>query len=601
MDRYLNPKEKEKYPEWLEKQEERRAELAEQRKNREILSTAPPEPENKEDEPEAQYEYHLGDSVYIGASQYEILSFDENRVMLYDFDMPLFNKELSREEFDRKVRENPMNDHLKVSVLPAEEKTVTGENEAQNDTETVQDLSPKTGYDDAFFIDRDNESVTWMYYNPDSNAGGQYVTNTLSFDEIQQAAREYDSAENFFDYLGSIANQELADVGTEWFEEAESQFSQQPDFTDCTKATMQSLVAAVSEVPVYDRETEILYSMLGRLKIDDIELSYDENGLVARDSDNEWHGAEFYHFLVDEAFVFEDDGSVLGIRPDLLDDFKALSEHNGVEVKDNREKEPEPIVPAWEQKKKSKVKSFDLHPDIPMSERHNFDLANNQVEEVNKKERFHRNYAAIKVLKNCQNENRFATPDEQKILSRYVGWGGIPEAFDERAGAWHTEYAMLKNILTPEEYASARESTLTAFYTPPEVSTAIYKVLEQMGFQEGNLLEPSCGIGNFIGMLPKSMENAKVYGVELDTISAGIAQQLYQKSSIAAQGFEEVNVPDSFFDGVIGNVPFGDFKVSDKRYDKYNFLIHDYFFAKSLDKLRPGGVMSLVTSKGNIA
>lgn len=203
-------------------------------------------------------------------------------------------------------------------------------------------------------------------------------------------------------------------------------------------------------------------------------------------------------------------------------------------------------------------------------------------------------------MKDCQNENRFATPDEQKILSRYVGWGGIPEAFDERAGAWHTEYAMLKNILTPEEYASARESTLTAFYTPPEVSTAIYKVLEQMGFQEGNLLEPSCGIGNFIGMLPKSMENAKVYGVELDTISAGIAQQLYQKSSIAAQGFEEVNVPDSFFDGVIGNVPFGDFKVSDKRYDKYNFLIHDYFFAKSLDKLRPGGVMSLVTSKGTM-
>lgn len=157
-----------------------------------------------------------------------------------------------------------------------------------------------------------------------------------------------------------------------------------------------------------------------------------------------------------------------------------------------------------------------------------------------------------------------------------------------------------ENTLTPEEYASARESTLTAFYTPPEVSTAIYKVLEQMGFQEGNLLEPSCGIGNFIGMLPKSMENAKVYGVELDTVSAGIAQQLYQKSSIAAQGFEEVNVPDSFFDGVIGNVPFGDFKVSDKRYDKYNFLIHDYFFAKSLDKLRPGGVMALVTSKGTM-
>ena len=554
MDRYLNPKEKEKYPEWLEKQDERRAELAEQRKNREILSTAPPEPENKEDEPEAKYEYHLGDSVYIGASQYEILSFDENRVMLYDFDMPLFNKELSREEFDRKVRENPMNDHLKVSVLPAEEKAVTGENKAQNDTETVQDFSPKTGYDDAFFIDRDNESVAWMYYNPDSNAGGQYVTNTLSFDEIQQAAREYDSAEDFFDYLGSIANQELADVGTEWFEDADREFHRAPDLTDCTSATMEALIKNTERA-------DMVATNIGNVPIEDYrEIVATQNGF------------DSYEEMYNE----------------------------GVRIGNGYDKEPEPIVPAWEQKKKSKVKSFDLHPDIPMSERHNFDLANNQVEEVNKKERFHRNYAAIKVLKDCQNENRFATPDEQKILSRYVGWGGIPEAFDERAGAWHTEYAMLKSILTPEEYASARESTLTAFYTPPEVSTAIYKVLEQMGFQEGNLLEPSCGIGNFIGMLPKSMENAKVYGVELDTISAGIAQQLYQKSSIAAQGFEEVNVPDSFFDGVIGNVPFGDFKVSDKRYDKYNFLIHDYFFAKSLDKLRPGGVMALVTSKGTM-
>ena len=554
MDRYLNPKEKEKYPEWLEKQEERRAELAEQRKNREILSTAPPEPERQEDEPEARYEYHLGDSVYIGASQYEILSFDENRVMLYDFDMPLFNKELSREEFDRKVRENPMNDHLKVSVLPAEEKAVTGENEAQNDTETIQDFRPKTSYDDAFFIDRDNESITWMYYNPDSNAGGQYVTNTLSFDEIQQAAREYESAEDFFDYLGSIANQELADVGTEWFEDAEREFHKTPDLTDCTSATMEALIENAERA-------DMVATNIGNVPIEDYrEIVATQNGF------------DSYEEMYNE----------------------------GIRIGNGYDKEPEPIVPAWEQKKKSKVKSFDLHPDIPMSERHNFDLANNQVEEVNKKERFHRNYAAIKVLKDCQSENRFATPDEQKILSRYVGWGGIPEAFDERAGALHTEYAMLKNILTPEEYASARESTLTAFYTPPEVINAIYKAMEQMGFREGNLLEPSCGIGNFIGMLPRSMENAKAYGVELDNVSAGIAQQLYQKSSIAAQGFEEVNVPDSFFDGVIGNVPFGDFKVSDKRYDKYNFLIHDYFFAKSLDKLRPGGVMALVTSKGTM-
>ena len=241
-----------------------------------------------------------------------------------------------------------------------------------------------------------------------------------------------------------------------------------------------------------------------------------------------------------------------------------------------------------------------MHPDVSMAERHTFNLKENEVETVGKKERFRRNIMAIQLLKKCQEENRFATPEEQIILSKYVGWGGLSEAFDENNSAWATEYLELSSVLTPEEYASARESTLTAFYTPPEVITAIYKVMEQMGFKEGNLLEPSCGIGNFIGMLPDTMQDSKIYGVELDTISAGIAQQLYQKTTIAAQGFEETNLPDSFFDGVVGNVPFGDFKVSDKRYDKHKFLIHDYFFAKSLDKLRPGGVMALVTSKGTM-
>ena len=394
MDRYLNPKEKERYPQWLESQEERRAKIEETKRNREILSNAPPEqevelaekePEEAEQLQDVKYEYHLGDKVYIGASEYEILSVDDERVMLYDYDVPLFNKEFSRTEFDRKVRENPMNEHLIVKEEPAEERN---------------------------------------------------------------------------------------------------------------------------------------------------------------------------------------------------------------------EKEPEPLVPAWEQKKK--VKGFDLHPDVPMADRHTFNLRENEVETVGKKERFRRNITAIQLLKKCQEENRFATPEEQIILSKYVGWGGLSEAFDENNSVWATEYLELSSVLTPEEYASARESTLTAFYTPPEVITAIYKAMEQMGFKEGNLLEPSCGIGNFIGMLPDAMQDSKIYGVELDTISAGIAQQLYQKTTIAAQGFEETNLPDSFFDGVVGNVPFGDFKVSDKRYDKHKFLIHDYFFAKSLDKLRPGGVMALVTSKGTM-
>ena len=554
MDRYLNPKEKEQYQKWLEKQEERRAELAEQQKNREILSAAPPETENNEIETEVRYEYHLGDTVYIGASEYEILSFDDERVMLYDTEMPLFNKEFERSEFDRKVRENPMNEHLRVTVLPAAEKADTGENKAQNDTEIVQDFSPITGYDDAFFIDRDNESVTWMYYNPDSNAGGQYVTNTLSFNEIKEAAKTHKSADDFFDYLGSIANQTLADVGTEWFEEAENAFSQTPDYTECTPETMEALIETAER-------SDMVATNIGKVPIEDYrEIVAVQNGFDSYD--------EMYN--------------------------------EGIRIGNGYDKEPEPIVPAWEQKKKEKVKSFDLHPDVPMAERNNFDLRSNPVEQVGKKERFRRNTEAIKVLKECEFENRFATPEEQLVLSKYVGWGGLPEAFDENNSAWADEFVELYTLLSPEEYASARESTLTAFYTPPAVINAIYKAMEQMGFREGNLLEPSCGIGNFIGMLPKSMENAKVYGVELDTVSAGIAQQLYQKSSIAAQGFEEVNVPDSFFDGVIGNVPFGDFKVTDKRYDKYNFLIHDYFFAKSLDKLRPGGVMALVTSKGTM-
>lgn len=270
------------------------------------------------------------------------------------------------------------------------------------------------------------------------------------------------------------------------------------------------------------------------------------------------------------------------------------------EVQKAQDKKETDIQPAFETAPKANPYTFDLHPEISLDERHDFDFANHKIQDVNKKERFHRNYAAIKVLKDCQSENRFATPEEQMILSRYYGWGGIPEAFDERADTWRTEYAMLKNILTDDEYASARKSALTAFYTPQPVISAIYKVMENLGFKQGNILEPCCAIGNFIGMMPESMKDSKVYGIEIDNISAGIAQQLYQSSSVMNAAFEKAELPDSFFDAVVGNVPFGDYSLADKRYDKYHFLIHDYFFAKSLDKLRPGGVMCLVTSKGTM-
>lgn len=258
------------------------------------------------------------------------------------------------------------------------------------------------------------------------------------------------------------------------------------------------------------------------------------------------------------------------------------------------------IEPAFQAPPKANPYTFDLHPEIPIADRHNYNFAEKEIETVGKKERFRRNMEAIRVLKECEFDNRFATPEEQEILSGYVGWGGISEAFDENNDAWADEFRELYTALSPTEYEAARRSTLTAFYTPQPVISAIYKALDKLGFKQGNILEPCCAIGNFIGMLPQNMQDSKIYGVEIDNISAGIAQQLYQKSSIMTAPFEKAELPDSFFDAVVGNVPFGDFSLADKKYDKYHFLIHDYFFAKSLDKLRPGGVMCLVTSKGTM-
>ena len=262
--------------------------------------------------------------------------------------------------------------------------------------------------------------------------------------------------------------------------------------------------------------------------------------------------------------------------------------------------EKEKIIPTQNTKQHTEHSQWDIHPEIPVEQRHDFDFAAHPVEIVGKKERFRRNMEAIKVLKECEADNRFATPDEQIVLSKYVGWGGIPEAFDENNSSWANEYNELVEVLSPDEYAHARESTLTAFYTPQEVVKACYDIAENIGFKQGNILEPSCGIGNFIGMKPKSMADSKVYGIELDSVSAAIAQQLYQNASIVNNGYEKVDLPDNFYDLVTTNVPFGDFKVSDKKYDKHNPLIHDYFFMKSLDKVRTGGIMILITSKGTM-
>lgn len=402
-DRYLNSKELEEYPKWLDEKDQEREFIEASNNLAEKIIEEPTEEKY-------EYQYHLGDRVYIGADEYEILSIGISNVVLYDFRYPLFNREMSKEEFDRKVKENPANDHLKV-------------------------------------------------------------------------------------------------------------------------------------------------------KVSDI-----------KDNTNE--------------------------EPSSIE--KNVKEEISLPIEDEPEVQEENIVPVFEKKKSNKIRSFDIHPEIPTSDRNQFKITNDNLGEGSPREKFNNNVEAIRVLKKCEEKNRFATPQEQEILSKYVGWGGLPQAFDEKDSSWSNEYSILKNLLDEKEYSQARESTLTAFYTPPVVIRSMYKALENMGLKTGNILEPSCGVGNFIGMLPDSLEDCKLYGVELDSISCRIARQLYQKSTVAVQGYEDTNLPNSFFDVAVGNVPFGDFKVLDKKYDKHKFLIHDYFFAKTLDKVRPGGVIAFITSKGTL-
>ena len=246
------------------------------------------------------------------------------------------------------------------------------------------------------------------------------------------------------------------------------------------------------------------------------------------------------------------------------------------------------------------MQRYDLYPEVSGQNRHQYQITEETPEYGSAKEKFRANIAAIQLLKKCEMEHRYATPEEQEILAKYVGWGGLSDAFDPKKSAWADEYLELQTILSEEEYESARESTLTAFYTPPIVIKSMYQALENMGLKSGNILEPSCGVGNFIGMKSESLSDCKIYGVELDSVSGRIATQLYQKSKIAVEGYEKANLPDSFFDVAVGNVPYGEFKLFDNRYDRYNFFIHDYFFAKTLDKVRPGGVIAFITSSGTM-
>lgn len=464
-DRYLNEKEKEHYAQWLNEREEKQY-------TEQGLSTS----ENKDNE---KYIYKVGDTVFIGASEYRITAKDDQQVMLSDANAPLFNKQYDIADFEHKIKENALNEHLKVIL-----------SEEESNTSVISETNTTP------------EKITY-----DKNG---YHADDLDEGDLIKVDGEIWAVKSVSSYSISLIN-ESGD---------KKYISNSPD-------------------------------------------SKWQETLVSR-----------YNF----EFIGNREGTNTQVNNESTDSKQLKTAH---EHKKNRKQNNAPSV---------------LYPEINNDYRTNFHIDTDELGAGTPLERYYNNINAIRLLKKLNSEHRLATPTEQVILSQYVGWGGLPQFFEQS----NSHYNELKDLLTDSEYTSARESTLTAFYTPPTVISAVYKVLENMNFKNGNLLEPSCGIGNFIGMLPITMQDSKVYGVELDTISAGIAQQLYQKSSIAAQGFENVNIPDSFFDGVVGNVPFGDFKVVDKKYDKHNFLIHDYFFAKSLDKLRPGGVMALITSKGTM-
>lgn len=569
-DRYLNEKEKEHYAQWLNEREERQY-------TEQGLSTS----ENKDNE---KYIYKVGDTVFIGASEYRITAKDDQQVMLSDANAPLFNKQYDIADFEHKIKENALNEHLKV-ILSEEESNTSVISETN--TTPIND-------DDYYFNDAERKEVVAVYYNPDAISGGQFVFAHITYELISKTKDVASDTDSFYEYLDENAYTELIDVGTEEYRTVLSEYSDpNPDFIGRNEENMLQLIAlAKNEKITYDKngyhaddlDEGDLIKVDGEIWAVKSVSSYsisliNESGdkkYISNSPDSKWQETLVSRYNFE--FIGNREGTNTQVNNESTDSKQSKTAH---EHKKNRKQNNAPSV---------------LYPEINNDYRTNFHIDTDELGAGTPLERYYNNINAIRLLKKLNSEHRLATPTEQVILSQYVGWGGLPQFFEQS----NSHYNELKDLLTDSEYTSARESTLTAFYTPPTVISAVYKVLENMNFKNGNLLEPSCGIGNFIGMLPKTMQDSKIYGVELDTISAGIAQQLYQKSSIAAQGFENVNIPDSFFDGVVGNVPFGDFKVVDKKYDKHNFLIHDYFFAKSLDKLRPGGVMALITSKGTM-
>ena len=460
-------------------------------------------------------------------------------------------------------------DELPVLKSEIEQLALFGENAENIAFSERKSLTDNALFDgeDRYFHRPSAGEYEAVYYNSDADAGGQFVILHLPYELLNEAKANTDNVAAFYNYLDERAETELVDTGTAKFTAFLNEYTvREPDLLGRNEVSMHSLTAQAAAkelIPI------------------GAELMLDERKFVIESVEEKWGEV----FLRDVTFAEN-----VGYPIFRSEKIAFIREQLNVQGKARAVQEKAQISPKAS---KGKVETDIL--------KRNYRIMNaDEGQNFSPKEKYRRNIQAIKLLKTLEQEKRLADESEQEILAQYVGWGGLSEAFDGTKNAWRNEYLELKNLLSAEEYKAARESTLTAFYTPQTVITAIYQGLANLGFTNGNILEPSCGVGNFFGALPESMNVSRLYGVELDKISGSIAKMLYQKANIQVLGFEHTDFSDNFFDAVIGNVPFGQFKVQDKRYDKENFLIHDFFFAKALDKVRPNGVVAFVTSKGTL-
>ena len=473
-------------------------------------------------------------------------------------------------------------DELPVLKSEIEQLALFGEN-PENMNQPEMDIAKATLLENPLFDGEDRYfhrpsagEYEAVYYNPDADAGGQFVVLYLSYELLNEAKANTLTVADFYNYLDERVETELVDEGTAEFTAFLNEYTaRKPDLLGRNEVTMHALTAqAAAKEPI----------PIGA------ELMLDDRKFVIESVEEKWGEV----FLRDITFT-ENVGYPIFCSEKIAFIREQLAAQEKARAAQEKAKTSQTQISAKDGNGKVETEVL----------KRNYRLSNDEPMTFSPKERFKRNVEAIKLLKTLEQEKRLANESEQEILAQYVGWGGLSEAFDETKSAWHSEYLELKNLLSAEEYKAARESTLTAFYTPQTVITAIYHGLVNLGFrggniQGGNILEPSCGLGNFFGALPENMSASRLYGVELDKISGHIAQMLYQKANIQIQGFEHTDFSDNFFDAAIGNVPFGQFKVQDKRYDRENFLIHDFFFAKALDKVRPNGVVAFVTSKGTL-